>query len=94
MFENSGSSIVTVLDKLCQAAWQLFLWHLVVKLLGGRGHPTSDQTVSGFDVHFLSFDLNIHRGLVVGHPQPSWRTRHPCTVDVLPGPTGVILSPG
>ena len=32
-------------------------------------------------------------GLVVGHPQPSWRTKHPCTVDVLPGPTGVTSSP-
>ena len=32
--------------------------------------------------------------VVSGHPQPSWRTRHPCTVDALPGPTGVIWSPG
>ena len=30
-------------------------------------------------------------GLVLGHPQPPWRTRHPCTVDVLPG---VSSSPG
>ena len=36
----------------------------------------------------------VRSGLVVGHPQPSWRTRHPCTVDVLPGPTGVTSSPG
>ena len=28
--------------------------------------------------------------VVSGHPQPSWRTRHRCAVDVLPGPTGVI----
>ena len=28
--------------------------------------------------------------VVSGHPQPSWRTRHPCTVDVLLGVTGVI----
>ena len=36
----------------------------------------------------------VRSGLVVGHPQFSWRTRHPCTVDVLPGPTGVTSSPG
>ena len=35
----------------------------------------------------------VRSGLVVGHLQPSWRTRHPCT-DVLPGPTGVTSSPG
>ena len=28
--------------------------------------------------------------VVSGHPQPSHRDGHPCTVDVLPGPTGVI----
>ena len=27
----------------CQAAWQWFLWHLVVKLLGGRAHPTTSH---------------------------------------------------
>ena len=36
----------------------------------------------------------VRSGLVVGHPQSSWRTRHPCTVDVLSGPTGVTSSPG
>ena len=36
----------------------------------------------------------MRSGFVVGHPQPSWRTRHQCTVDVLPGPTGVTSSPG
>ena len=33
----------------------------------------------------------VRSGLVVGHPQPSWRTRQPCT-DVLPGPTCVTSS--
>ena len=28
----------------CQAAWQWFLWHLVVKLLGGRAHPTTSTS--------------------------------------------------
>ena len=28
--------------------------------------------------------------VVSGHPQPPRRDGHPCTVDVLPGPTGVI----
>ena len=28
--------------------------------------------------------------VVSGHPWPSHRYGHPCTVDVLPGPTGVI----
>ena len=32
--------------------------------------------------------------VVSGHPQPSHRDGHPCTVDVLPGPTGGIQSPG
>ena len=36
----------------------------------------------------------VRSGLVVVHPQPSWRTRHPCTLDVLPGPTGVTSYPG
>ena len=36
----------------------------------------------------------VRSGLAVGHPQPPWRTRHPCSVDVLPGPTGVTSSPG
>ena len=30
--------------------------------------------------------------VVSGHPQPSHRDGHPCTVDVLPGPTGVVES--
>ena len=36
----------------------------------------------------------VRSGLAVDHPQPPWRTRHPCSVDVLPGPTGVTSSPG
>ena len=35
-------------------------------------------------VHFLCVVV------VSGHPQPSHRDGHPCIVDVLPGPTGVI----
>ena len=30
----------------------------------------------------------------MSHPQPSHRGGHPCTVDVLPGPTGAMLHPG
>ena len=32
--------------------------------------------------------------VVTRHPQPSHRVGHPCTVDVLPGPTDVTYSPG
>ena len=46
----------------------------------------------------LEFVLSLRSGLVlslvvcggVGHPQPPHRDGHPCTVEVLPGPTGVI----
>ena len=49
--------------------------------------------------HLLRYHVGVRSAFLVssggtGHPQPSWRTRHPCTVDVLPGPTGVTSSPG
>ena len=38
--------------------------------------------------------ISCRRGGNSGHPRPSHRDGHPCTVDVLPEPTGVIWSPG
>ena len=61
---NSGSSIVTVLDRLCQAAWHWYLWHLVVKLLGGRAHLTKWVILwswSAFGPQLLVWRIGVRR---------------------------------
>ena len=60
------------------------------------GHERFNQAVRS---HLLRHHVRVRSCFLAScggfcHPQPSHRDGHPCAVDVLPGPTGVIWSPG
>ena len=70
------------------SARHLGVWSPVLRLLLWSYCGSATMLVSGGVSHSRR---RMRSGLVEGHPQPSWRTRPPCTVDVL---TGVTSSPG